>query len=41
VTVLQLHLEHGVRERLRHNRVENDGLFLLDLSLGIALTTPS
>lgn len=40
VLVLQLHLEHRVRERLRHYPVEYDDIFLLDLSFRIALSTP-
>jgi hypothetical protein len=41
VAVLQLHLEHGVRERLSYDPVHNDGFLLLDRSLGLALSTPS
>jgi hypothetical protein len=41
VAVLQLYLEHGVRERLRYNPVQDDGLFLLDGSVGVARRTSS
>jgi hypothetical protein len=41
VVVLQLHLEHRVRERLRHHSVQHDDLFLLDLSFRVALSSPA
>lgn len=40
MAILQLDLEHGVRKRLGYDRVQDNGLFLLDLSVGVVLSTP-
>src|SRR5579884_441299 len=37
VAVVQLHLEHGVGQRLGHGGVEDDRLFLLDLALSVGV----